>query len=143
MDLLEENVNKPRVSYYNTPDGFKDTPEDQRMIKKMINVYRALSKGRGSVQIRHGTNYPPLDVSYELPPLNTVTIVIDYPTKKQLKNGEDITYIFDVVGKVKYTFHNFETQGDTDIDSFMMHKGHAISFVYKKKFDNFGVNISS
>ena len=28
MDLLEENVNKPRVVYYNTPNGFKDTPED-------------------------------------------------------------------------------------------------------------------
>ena len=41
---MKENVNKPRIVYYNTPDGFKDTPEDQKMIKKMINVYRALSR---------------------------------------------------------------------------------------------------
>ena len=143
MDLLTENTNEPRVSYYNTPDGYNGSPEDHKMIRKMKNVYKALSKGRGLVRIYHGTNYPPLDVSYKLPPLNTVTIVIDYPTKKQLKNGEDITYIFDVVGKVKYTFHNFETQLDTDIDRFMMHRGYDISFVYKKKFDNFGVNISS
>ena len=143
MDLLEENVNKPRIVYYNTPDGFKDTPEDQKMIKKMINVYRALSKGRGLVQVHHGGDYPPLDVSYELPPLNTVVILIDHPNRKQLKDGMNIQYIFDVVGKVKYTLHNFETQRDTDMDRFMMHKGHAISFVYKRKFDNFGVDISS
>ena len=143
MDLLEENVNKPRVVYYNTPNGFKDTPEDQKMIKKMINVYRALSKGRGKVQVYTAGVYPPLDLSYELPPLNTVVILIDHPTKKQLKNGDDVKYIFDVVGKVKYTLHNFETQRDTDMDRFMMHRGHDISFVYKRKFDNFGVNISS
>ena len=143
MDLLEENVNKPRIVYYNTPKGYEDTPENQKMIKKMINVYRALSKGRGSVQVHHGGDYPPLDVSYELPPLNTVVILIDHPNRKQLKDGMNIQYIFDVVGKVKYILHNFETQRDTDMDRFMMHKGHAISFVYKRKFDNFNVNISS
>ena len=148
MDLLEENVNKPRIVYYNTPDGgsgkgYEGTPEDHKMIKKMINVYRALSKGRGLVQIYHGDNHPPLDVSYELPPLNTVAILIDYPTKKALKNGGEIDYTFDVVGKVKYTLHNFETQYDTDIDRFMIHKGHEISFVYKRKFDNFDVDIGS
>ena len=143
MDLLEENVNKPRIVYYNTPDGFKDTPEDQKMIKKMINVYRALSKGRGLVQVHHGGDYPPLDVSYELPPLNTIVILIDYPTRKQLKNGDDVKYIFDVVGKVKYTLHNFETQRDTDMDRFMMHKGYEISFVYKKRFEDFDIAISS
>ena len=143
MDLLTENTNEPRVVYYNTPDGYNGSTEDHKMIKKMVNVYRALSKGRGSVQVHHGTNYPPLDVSYELPPLNTIAILIDYPTKKALKNGGEISYIFDVVGKVKYTLHNFETQYDTDIDRFMMHKGHEISFVYKRKFDNFGVDITS
>jgi hypothetical protein len=144
LDLLTENTNEPRVKYYgNVADGYNGSIEDHKMIRKMKNVYKALSKGRGSVQVYHGTNYPPLDVSYKLPPLNTVTIVIDYPSKKQLKNGEDITYMFDVVGKVKYTLHNFETQLDTDIDRFMMHRGYDISFVYKKKFDNFGVNISS
>jgi hypothetical protein len=109
----------------------------------MINVYKALSKGRGLVQIYHTLRYPPLDVSYELPPLNTTAILIDYPSKRALKDGEDIDYTFDVVGKVKYTLHNFETQYDTDIDRFMMHKGHEISFVYKKRFENFGVVISS
>ena len=143
LDLLTENTNEPRVVYYNTPDGYNGSSEDNKMIKKMINVYKALSKGRGKVQIYHTLRYPPLDVSYELPPLNTIAILIDYPTKKQLKDGMNIQYIFDVVGKVKYTLHNFETQYDTDIDRFMMHKGHEISFVYKKKFDNFGVDISS
>jgi hypothetical protein len=144
MDLLTENTNEPRVKYYgNVPDGYNGSPEDHKMVRKMKNIYKALSKGRGLVQIYHGDNYPPLDVSYELPPLNTVTIVIDYPTKKQLKNGGEISYMFDVVGKVKYTLHNFETQYDTDIDRFMMHKGHEISFVYKKKFDNFGVDMIS
>ena len=143
MDLLEENVNKPRIVYYNTPKGYEDTSENHKMIKRMINVYRALSKGRGSVQVHHGGNYPPLDVSYELPPLNTVAILIDYPTKKQLKNGSEIAYTFDVVGKVKYKFHNFETQRDTDMDRFMMHKGYEISFVYKKRFEDFGIVISS
>jgi hypothetical protein len=145
MDLLEENVNKPRIVYYNTPDGrsgkgYEGTPEDHKMIKKMINIYRAYSKGRGKVQVYTTGVYPPLDISYELPPLNTVAILITYPTRK-MKNVVD--YIFDVVGKVKYTFHNFETQRDTDIDRFMMHRGHDISFVYKRKFDNFNVNISS
>jgi hypothetical protein len=95
------------------------------------------------VQIYYGNNYPPLDVSYELPPLNTVVIIIDYPSKRALKNGEEIEYMFDVVGKVKYNLHNFETQGDTDIDRFLIHKGHEISFVYKKRFNKFGVGISS
>ena len=81
MDLLEENVNKPRIVYYNTPDGgsgkgYEGTPEDHKMIKKMINVYRALSKGRGRVQVYTEGVYPPLDVSYELPPLNTIAILI-------------------------------------------------------------------
>lgn len=145
MDLLEENVNKPRIVYYNTPDGgsgkgYEGTPEDHKMIKKMINVYRALSKGRGRVQVYTEGVYPPLDVSYELPPLNTVAILITYPTKR-MKN--EVDYIFDVVGKVKYILHNFETQRDTDLDRFMMHRGHEISFVYKRRFDNFGVDISS
>lgn len=145
MDLLEENVNKPRIVYYNTPDGgsgkgYEGTPEDHKMIKKMINVYRALSKGRGRVQVYTEGVYPPLDVSYELPPLNTIAILITYPTKR-MKN--EVDYLFDVVGKVKYTLHNFETQRDTDLDRFMMHRGHEISFVYKRRFDNFNVNISS
>ena len=143
LDLLTENTNEPRVVYYNTPDGYNGSTEDHKMIKKMKNVYKALSKGRGEVQVHHGGNYPPLDVSYELPPLNTVAILIDYPTKKALKNGGEIDYAFDVVGKVKYTLHNFETQYDTDIDRFMIHKGHEISFVYKRKFDNFDVDIGS
>jgi len=144
MDLLTENTNEPRVNYYgNVPDGYNGSLEDHKMVRKMVNVYRALSKGRGSVQIYHGTNYPPLDVSYKLPPLNTVTIVIDYPTKKQLKNGDEISYTFDVVGKVKYTLHNFETQLDTDIDRFMMHRSFDISYVYKKRFEDFGIGISS
>ena len=142
--LIEEETKEPKVKYFgNVPNGYTGTPEDHKMIRKMKTVYKALIKGRGLVQIYYGNNYPPLDVSYELPPLNTVTIVIDYPTKKQLKNGGEITYMFDVVGKVKYTLHNFETQRDTDLDRFMMHKGHEISFVYKRKFDNFGVNMIS
>jgi hypothetical protein len=143
IDLLTEDTNEPRVVYFNTPHGYNGSPEDHKMIKKMINVYKALSKGRGLVQIYHTLRYPPLDVSYELPPLNTTAILIDYPSKRALKDGEDIDYTFDVVGKVKYTLHNFETQYDTDIDRFMMHKGHEISFVYKKRFENFGIVISS
>jgi hypothetical protein len=143
IDLLTEDTNEPRVVYFNTPYGYNGSPEDHKKIRKMINVYRALSKGRGLVQIYHTLRYPPLDISYELPPLNTTAILIDYPSKRALKDGEDIDYTFDVVGKVKYTLHNFETQYDTDIDRFMMHKGHEISFVYKKRFENFGINISS
>jgi hypothetical protein len=144
IDLLTEDTNEPRVKYYGSvPDGYNGSPEDHKMVRKMKNIYRALSKGRGLVQIYHGNNYPPLDVSYELPPLNTVTIVIDYPTKKAVKNGGEISYMFDVVGKVKYTLHNFETQYETDIDRFMMHKSHEISFVYKKRFDKFGVDMIS
>ena len=143
LDLLTENTNEPRVKYFGVPYGYNGSPEDHKMIKKMVNVYRAFSKGRGLVQIYHGDNHPPLDVSYELPPLNTVAILIDYPSNRALKNGGEIDYAFDVVGKVKYTLHNFETQYDTDIDRFMMHRGHDMSFVYKRKFDNFGVDISS
>jgi hypothetical protein len=144
IDLLTEEIEEPRVRYFgNVPDGYNGSPEDHKMIRKMKNVYKALIKGRGRVQIYYGNDYPPLDVSYELPPLNTVVILIDYPSKRALKNGEEIEYTFDVVGKVKYILHNFETQGDTDIDRFMTHKGHEISFVYKKRFNNFGVGISS
>ena len=144
MDLLTENTNEPRVKYYgNVPDGYNGSPEDHKMVRKMKNIYKALSKGRGRVQIYHGENYPPLDVSYELPPLNTIAILIDYPTKKQLKNGAEIAYTFDVVGKVKFTLYNFETQRDTDIDRFMMHKGYETSFVFKKRFEDFGIVISS
>ena len=145
IDLLTEDTNEPRVVYFNTPDGYSGSPEDHKMIKKMIHVYKALIKGRGSVQLYTTGVYPPLDISYELPPLNTIAILIDYPSKEELKNGEDIEYMFDVVGKVKYTFHNFETQLDTDMDMgrFMMHRNHDISFVYKKKFEKLNVSISS
>jgi hypothetical protein len=143
IDLLTEDINEPRVVYYNTPDGYNGSPEDHKKIRKMKNVYKALSKGRGSIQLYTTGVYPPLDVSYELPPLNKVVILITYPTKKQLKNGEDIEYIFDVVGKVKYTFHNFETQRETDMDRFMTHRSYDVSFVYKKRFEDFGINISS
>jgi hypothetical protein len=145
LGILDKNVHKPRIVYFNTPNGlsgkgYEGTPEDHKMIKKMINVYRALSKGRGSIQLYTSDAYPPLDVSYELPPLNTVAILITYPTRK-MKN--EVDYMFDVVGKVKYTFHNFETQRETDMDRFMMHRSHDVSFVYKKRFANFGVKISS
>ena len=144
IDLLTEEIEEPRVRYFgNVPDGYGGSPEDHKMIRKMKTIYKTFIKGRDRVRIYYGNEYPPLDVSYELPPLNTVTIVVDYPTKKAVKNGGEITYMFDVVGKVKYTLHNFETQYDTDIDRFMMHKGHEISFVYKRKFDNFGVDMIS
>jgi hypothetical protein len=144
IDLLTEEIEEPRVRYFgNVPDGYSGSPEDHKMIRKMKTVYKALIKGRDRVRIYYGNEYPPLDVSYELPPLNDVVILIDYPSKRALKNGEEIVYNFDVVGKVKYTLHNFETQGHNDIDRFMMHKGHEISFVYKKRFNNFGILISS
>jgi len=144
MDLLTENTNEPRVVYNNTPDGYNGSPEDHKMIKKMKNVYKALSKGRGSVQIYNGNNYPDLDVSYELPPLNTVAILITYPTKRDKNNGDDeVKYLFDVNSKVKYTFHNLETQRETDIDSFMKHQSYDVSYVYKRKFAKFYVMISA
>jgi len=144
IDLLTEEIEEPRVRYFGSiPDGYSGTPEDHKMIRKMKTVYKALIKGRGNVQLYRGTNYPPLDVSYELPPLNTIVILIDYPSKRALKNGEEIGYMFDVVGKVKYKFHNLETQLEIDIDKLMMHRSFDISFVYKKKFNNFGVGISA
>jgi len=144
IDLLTEEIEEPKVRYFgNVPDGYSGSPEDHKMIRKMKTIYKTFIKGRDRVRIYYGNEYPPLDVSYELPPLNDVVILIDYPSKRALKNGEEIEYTFDVVGKVKYTLHNFETQGHDDIDRFMMHKGHEISFVYKKRFNNFGVGISS
>jgi hypothetical protein len=145
IDLLtEEETKEPKVRYFGSiPDGYSGTPEDHKMIRKMKTIYKALIKGRGEVQLFRGTNYPPLDVSYELPPLNDVVILIDYPTKRALKNGEEIEYIFDVVGKVKYKFHNLETQMETNIDRLMMHRSYDISFVYKRKFEDFGVRISA
>ena len=144
MDLLTENTNEPRVVYNNTPDGYNGSPEDHKMIKKMKNVYKALYKGRGSVQIYNVNNYPDLDVSYELPPLNTVSILITYPTKTDKNIGYDeVNYQFDVNSKVKYTFHNLETQRETDIDSFMEHQSYDVSYVYKRKFAKFDVMISA
>ena len=144
MDLLTEDTNEPRVVYNNTPDGYNGSPEDHKTIKKMKNVYKALSKGRGSVQIYNGNYYPDLDVSYELPPLNTVAILITYPTKRDKNNGDDeVKYQFDVNSKVKYTFHNLETQRETDIDSFMKHQSYDVSYVYKRKFAKFDVMISA
>ena len=145
MDLLTENTNEPRVKYYgNVPDGYNGSPEDHKMVRKMKNIYKALSKGRGLVQIYHGDNYPPLDVSYELPPLNTVAILITYHTQRDKNNGDDeVKYQFDVNSKVKYTFHNLETQRETDIDSFMKHQSYDVSYVYKRKFAKFYVMISA
>jgi hypothetical protein len=141
LDLLTEDTNEPRIRYFGIlPDGYNGSPEDHKMIKKMKQVYKALNKGRGEVQVHHGGNYPPLDVTYELPPLNEVTFLITHPTRR-MKN--EVDYFIDVVGKVKYTFHNFETQRETDMDRFMTHRSHEVSFVYKKRFDNFDVNISS
>ena len=144
LDLLTEDTNEPRIKYYgNVPDGFNGSPDDHKMIRKMKQVYKALIKGRGKVQIYLERKYPPLDISYELPPLNDVAFLITYPYKKEIRLGAGVEYIIDVSGKVKYNFHNFETQGIEDIKRFMQHQSYDVSYVYKKKFANFGVGISS
>lgn len=143
MDLLREEHDEPRVQYYGVGDNYSGTPEDHRMIKKMKDVYRFLSKGRGKVQLYHIFKCPPLDVSYELPPLNQAVFLITYPTRRMKELGVSIEYMIDINSKAKYTFHNLETQRDNDMDRLMMHKNYEISYVYKKKFDKYGISISS
>ena len=148
FDLLTEEESGPRIRYYgNVPNGYNGSPDDHKMIKKMKQVYKALIKGRGSVQLYHSNTHPPLDISYELPPLNTVTFLITYPSKREIRDGGEVEYMIDVTGKVKYNFHNFETQfrqGEVpDIKQFMMHRSYDVSFVYKKRFEGFDISVSA
>ena len=59
--------------------------------------------------------------------------------------GGSLQYLSDKFPEAKIYGIDIEnkTQYDTDIDRFMMHKGHEISFVYKRRFDNFGVDMIS
>ena len=145
LDLLTEDTNEPRIRYFGIlPDGYNGSPEDHKMIKKMKQVYKALSKGRGRIQLFLSMDgYPPLDVSYNLPPLENTVFLITYPNKKQITKGAEIEYLIDVAGKVKYTFHNLETQKQTNPIELMKTRNYDVSFVYKKKFDKFGILISA
>lgn len=109
--------------------------EHDRMIAKAKTVYKAFRKGRNKVKVI--SLYPPLDISYELPDIDKCKFEIDQawndPREKQV-------YIV-MYEPVEFTFHNIETQQGESERSIMTHWRNDIALAYKKKFDQFNIEI--
>lgn len=113
IDLQEAHNFLQRDGYHLT-GGWKqeDTEMHEHIYKRMKTIYKALSKGRGTTQVL-SDEYPPFDVSYELPPVDVAQFSIAYPRGSwdqramQRPDGASMT-IYVNAQRIHWTIHNLE-----------------------------------
>ena len=115
-----------------------ETNED-RIIAKAKTVYKAFKKGRGMVKIAW---FPPADVSYELPDINHCEFEVRPSWEDE---GENMAFI-EIKEPVKFKIHNLSEVFGEDPDEkreerILRNYVDQIGYVYRKKFDQFGVAI--
>ena len=109
--------------------------DEDRMIAKAKQVYKAFKKGRGMVKV---VSYSPFDVSYELPHINHC----EFEVRPSWENdGEYMTFIT-MQEPVKYKIHGIEhNTGEASEERIISQYVHDIGYVYRKKFDQFNIAI--
>lgn len=105
---------------------------EDRMIAKAKQVYKAFKKGRGMVIVSW---FPPVDVSYELPDINRCNFEI----KPSWENEDELVPVITMLDPVKFKIHNLEEVFDEGADEERVIRTYDISFVYRKKFDQFNI----
>jgi hypothetical protein len=109
--------------------------DEDRLIAKAKSVYKAFKKGRGMVKI--GT-YLPFDVSYELPDIN----LCEFEVRPSWDEHSELMAFITMQEPVKYKIHGIEDNtGEASEERLINRFGHDIGYVYRKKFDQFGVAI--
>ena len=135
----------PTVKLYNK-DKFDS--EDVSAIKKMKNVYNALTKGRGSIQFGNKEYFPAFDVKYELPPLNEVTFIIDHPGDSEFEKKYSTSYkILTPKNSIKFDILNYDEINNMDLVLPLSPKEKYLSMTYElkqlveKKFKHFNIEL--
>jgi len=110
--------------------------DEDRMIAKAKQVYKAFKKGRGMVKVAW---YPPVDVSYELPDI----IHCEFEVRPSWEDEGEYMGFITMQEPVKYKIHNLvEVFGEeADNDYIVSRHIYDIGYVYRKKFDQFNIAI--
>ena len=106
------------------------------MIAKAKQVYKAFKKGRGMVKVAW---FSPVDVSYELPDMDKCI----FQVRPSWEYEDEMMVFITMQEPVKYKIHNLvEVFGEeADNDYIVSRYIHDIGYVYRKKFDQFGIAI--
>ena len=112
---------------------------EDRMIAKAKTVYKAFKKGRGMVKIAW---FPPADVSYELPDINQCI----FQVRPSWNHEDEMMGVITMLEPVKFKINNlievFGEEGHEGREErIISNYVDQIGFVYRRKFDNFGIAI--
>jgi len=108
---------------------------EDRMIAKAKTVYKAYKKGRGKVKSSWN---PPIDLSYELPDMDKCL----FQVRPSWDDRNDLMVVITMFERVKYKIHNLDELGDGVTEKSILKKYVGeIGYVYRKKFDQFGIAI--
>jgi hypothetical protein len=156
VDIHEDTGDN--ISYrdgYLVHGGWKeeDREKHEKIYKRMRIIYTALRKGAGNAQIFNKENYPPFEITYELPPPNMVEFSIGYPRgswdRRPSHNPDKSTMtIFVDKRKINWKIENLDDfANDPQIskmsqDDFVRWIGNdLIKYAITPKFANFNVNL--
>jgi hypothetical protein len=108
---------------------------EDRMIAKAKTVYKVYKKGRGKVR---SSWTAPIDLSYELPDMDKCL----FQVRPSWDDRDDLMVVITMFERVKYKIHNLDELGDglTEKSILKQYVG-EIEYVYRKKFDQFGIAI--
>lgn len=111
--------------------------DEDRMIAKAKTVYKTFKKGRGMVKVAW---YPPFDVSYELPDINKCI----FQVRPSWEYEDEMMGVITMLEPVKFKIHGIEDNtGEASEERIIRNYVDQIKFVYRRKFDNFGIAIGT
>jgi hypothetical protein len=114
---------------------------EDRIIAKAKHVYKAFKKGRGMVKIAW---FDPADVSYELPDISRC----EFQVRPSWEDEGEMMGVITMLDPVKFKIHNlievFGEEGDEGREERIINNYiDQIGYVYRKKFDQFGIAIGT
>ncbi len=115
--------------------------DEDRIIAKAKQVYKAFKKGRGMVKIAW---FSPVDVSYELPDMDKCI----FQVRPSWEYEDEMMGVITMTEPVKFKIHNLievfgEDGHENREERIVSNYGDQIGFVYRRKFDQFGVAIGT
>lgn len=114
VDIHEDSGEN--ISYrdgYVLHGGWKEEDKHEEVYKRMKSIYMALRKGDGEIVIFSTEFYPPIQVSYVLPPLDKAEFMIGYPRgewdHRDTDNPDGSSMSININKKATHwTIHNIE-----------------------------------
>lgn len=111
--------------------------DEDRIIAKTKQVYKAFKKGRGMVKIAW---FSPVDVSYELPDMDKCI----FQVRPSWEYEDEMMGVITMTEPVKFKIHGIEDNtGEASEERIIRNYVDQIGFVYRRKFDQFGIAIGT